>query len=893
MGIDDSRADDIHEEWETLEEKHFGRYRIIEEIGRGGMGKVYRAHDPQLERTVALKLIISGERGNTERFLREARATASLKHPNIVTIYDIGVEAGRPFFAMDYIEGESLQSLMKKDVLRIPQIVDIMIKVGNAVAHTHAHGIVHRDLKPANVMLGKDNEPKVMDFGLAKMSKASKKLSKTGMLIGTLQYMPPEQTQGNLRGIDARSDVYALGAILYEMLTKRPLFSGTAFNIVFQILNKDPVPPREIDDRIPKDLERVCLKALEKNKIHRYQTAGAFVEDLKLYARGKPVKARPLRFWERTWRTVKKHRVRVVASLLLCSILVLGGTGLRGYIRQRDHEQLVLQAKLFLEKRDARAEEYCRRAMRIKNTRELRTLLHRARGYTLFSEGRQLEQREELREAFRKYLEATSYIQDEELGRNLESIVRKLGKEHDGFTRTGNMNQARYYYTATLLPTGKILIAGGHDPSRTVYDSAEIYDPDSGKFAATGSMILPRVCHTQTLLSDGRVLITGGSTPVIRGDNSRQHTTKSAEIYDSATGKFIEIASMKFSRKFHSATLLPDGRVMVAGGWSGNKVEKNFSGVFLNSAEIYDPRTGVFSICCGLKIPRQRHTATLLDDGRVLITGGTHEEGRKTDVLKDAEIYDPEKDSFRPVSPMRDGRFSHISVSLANGKLLVAGGSADKQWTPIASAEIYDPVTEVFQAVSPMNHARWGGGATLLPDGTVLFSGGVRNEHACAAEVYDPKLCTFRPVSSSVSFYYKVGHTSILLRDGNVLIVEGFNGKCALYSGLDVEPERRPAISAVAHKSLFPVGVAFGATVEITGKNFARGATEVVLLAMSGVTARGSTTGSRYCTLSVRESTSTSMKVEFPSGRSDPKGYYLMFAMVYGIQSEGKILRLE
>jgi phosphate/phosphite/phosphonate ABC transporter binding protein len=266
----------------TEDRVFFGRYRILAEIGRGGMGRVYKAYDASLNRVVAIKVLIAGEAAvqvEAQRFVKEARASAQLCHPNIVTLYDIGTEGKQTYLVMEFIEGISLKTLRQRAPLSIRQTVEIMRKVGTAVSYAHSQGIIHCDLKPANIMIDPFNEPKIMDFGLAKMMQETSELTKSGVILGTPLYMPPEQARGR-RDIDYRSDVYALGAILYELLTDSPLFSGGCMEILEKIFADDPIPPSQIKPDIPKDLENICLKALEKEKERRYQSAAKFVDDL-------------------------------------------------------------------------------------------------------------------------------------------------------------------------------------------------------------------------------------------------------------------------------------------------------------------------------------------------------------------------------------------------------------------------------------------------------------------------------------------------------------------------------------------------------------------------------------------------------------------------------------
>jgi len=299
------------------------------------------------------------------------------------------------------------------------------------------------------------------------------------------------------------------------------------------------------------------------------------------------------------------------------------------------------------------------------------------------------------------------------------------------FTPTGDLTPARVGGTATLLSDGRALIAGGWDNSRgsnTTLASTELYDPASGTFTPTGDLIAARVNHTATLLSDGRVLIAGG--------HSGSSILDSTELYDPATGTSTPTGKMETTREGHTATLLPNGRVLVAGGLGGS------SRSVLASAELYDPASGIFTATADLATARTNHTATLLRDGRVLMAGGSDGDG----ALASAELYDPTRGTFTPTGDLAAARYTHTATLLADGRVLVAGGFDGRRSVGggyasglLASAELYDPKTGAFTPTADLAAARHAHTATLLSDGRVLVAGGIGGPAGSAlasAEIY-------------------------------------------------------------------------------------------------------------------------------------------------------------
>jgi tRNA A-37 threonylcarbamoyl transferase component Bud32 len=305
----------------SLSRRTLGDYDILEEISRGAMGVVYKARHRHLGRVVALKVMIAGQDASQDqivRFEKEARAAARLRHPNIVSIYDVGCEDGKRFFTMDFIEGTPLDVLIARGKLTPPQALDIAAEVGHALAYAHQRGVIHRDIKPSNIMIDSSGRPQIMDFGLAKEIDGDTKFTRSGTTIGTPSYMSPEQARGENTRIDHRSDVYSLGAVLHEMLSGQPPFTGeTMMNIVMKVIHDDPVPLRRINPKLHRDIETIVLKALEKEPSRRYASMQEFADDVRRYLAGEMIAARPAGPGRRVARFVRKHRAPIVVALII------------------------------------------------------------------------------------------------------------------------------------------------------------------------------------------------------------------------------------------------------------------------------------------------------------------------------------------------------------------------------------------------------------------------------------------------------------------------------------------------------------------------------------------------------------------------------------------------
>jgi putative methionine-R-sulfoxide reductase with GAF domain len=305
-----------------------GGYEIMKLLGRGGMGVVYKAFQPSLKRVVALKMILQAGADDAvlKRFQTEAEAVARLQHPNIIQIHEIGEHEGRPFLSLEYVDGCTLAQQLVRGLPMPREAAGYLEVLARAMDFAHQRGIIHRDLKPSNVLVSGVGQLKISDFGLAKRTQVdvlSEALTQTGDVLGTPSYMAPEQAAGQIRDIGPATDVYALGAILYEMLTGKPPFTApTALAALHSVLHDDPVAPTALEPRVPRDLETICLTCLAKKPEYRYPSAAALADDLRAFQAGDPIKARPLLPLEKLSRWAKRKPTTAVLLAVAAAAFV-------------------------------------------------------------------------------------------------------------------------------------------------------------------------------------------------------------------------------------------------------------------------------------------------------------------------------------------------------------------------------------------------------------------------------------------------------------------------------------------------------------------------------------------------------------------------------------------
>jgi WD40 repeat protein len=588
-------------------------YELLDEIGRGGMGVVYRARDQRLGRLVALKMILAGGHARPAelvRFLAESVSIAQLQHPNIVPLYEAGQHQGRPYFTLENVAGGSLAGRLRGVPLPPAEAAQLVEPLARGVHHAHTKGIVHRDLKPANVLLAEDGTPKVADFGLARRVGMDQELTATGTVLGTPSYMAPEQAEGKGKEATAAADVYALGAILYECLTGRPPFrAATPLDTLRQVIGVEPVPPRQLNAQVPRDLETIALKCLQKEPAKRYVTAAALADDLRRFQEGRPIVARPV---GRAEKAVKWVRRNPVVAGLLALVLLLTAAGLGGIgwqyaeaMRARDDAQSAQRRA----ESAAEAERQARERVAEEQKKALKKAEEEAAARRDAVEQRRQAEEQRDRAERLVYAGQTALAQsawnenNAPLAWNYLKATRQYlrGWEYDYLHTLFNRNQrtlpGSYQSGVKCLafrPDGQQILSCGYVANRlelrdvktakVIRTFDEFFGPPLA-FTADGKHIL---CCKDSLLrvvdaETGRLLRTLGShgdVPLALSPNGRRFVSAAyntrerrfdgtLKVFDSETGR--EICTFNGHRSAAGCVAFsPDGRLIVSGDINGS-----------------------------------------------------------------------------------------------------------------------------------------------------------------------------------------------------------------------------------------------------------------------------------------------------------------------------------
>ena len=525
--------------------RYFGDYEIIREIARGGMGVVFEARQVSLNRTVALKMILAGQLANdtdVRRFHTEAEAAANLDHPGIVPIFEVGQHEGQHYFSMGFVEGQSLSQRLADGPLPVREAADLIRRVSDAIQYAHERGVIHRDLKPANILLDQNGNPRVTDFGLAKKVQGDSGLTGSGQIMGTPSYMPPEQAGAKRGEVGPAADVYALGGTLYALVTGRPPFqAATAMDTVIQVISDEPVPPRRLNASIPRDLETICLKCLEKEPGKRYASAAALGEDLGRYLAGEPIVARPV---TRSERAVKWARRKPAIAALMGLVALVAAFGLGGVLwqwRAAVKARNVAQARE-QDARDAQAKE--------------RVQTELAKQQTELAEQRLYDVRMNFVQRYWEDYNGNLFRQalDEQLPANQGGIDRR------GF---------EWFYWQRKISSGHITLKG-----HTGWVKSVAFSPDGQRLACASTNGTVTLWDTgtgqETLTLKGRTI--GVFAVAFSPDGKRLATgsmTGSVKLWDTGNGRETPMPLKGHTVLVHSVAFSPDGRHLASAGGDG------------------------------------------------------------------------------------------------------------------------------------------------------------------------------------------------------------------------------------------------------------------------------------------------------------------------------------
>jgi WD40 repeat protein/tRNA A-37 threonylcarbamoyl transferase component Bud32 len=647
-----------------------GRFVLLQEVGSGRFGSVWKAHDPQLQRHVAVK--IPRERymdpHETELFLRDARAAAQLKHPRIASVHEVGRQNDTVYIVTDLIEGANLHEWLTGKRIAPREAAELIIKIADAVHHAHEAGVVHRDLKPSNIMMDRKGEPYVIDFGLARREVGEMTVTIDGQVLGTPAYMPPEQACGDSHKADRRSDTYSLGVVLFRLLTGELPFRGQVRMLILQILDQQAPSPRQLDATIPRDLATITLKCLEKDPAKRYQTAADLAADLKRFLAGEPIKAREVGRTERVWRWAKRHpELASLSSLLFLTLLTAAIVAPIVAVRQTKlrHEAEFLRDESERDKKDLQ-------------NQVAHNLLQRASEE--YNSGRILEGIALLAGAHDAAATNSS----------LRSSIRAM---LSGWAGEGGQPLVfdDVVLTTSFSPDGNSAVIGGHNGSRT----AQLWDlrtttPFGNSLQHDNSV------RAAAFSPDGSLVLTGSQDGTAR-------------LWNAKTGVPVGTMPNTDNQSLWSVAFSPDGDVFITGS------KDRRPGGADNRARLWNTRT-LQPIGAPLTFGSGIYATAILPDGRV-VTGCVD---GAIEIVATA-LSAPEA---KPIELKLDGNVYAIAISPDHTKMLVGTGSSERPNENCArffDIETLKPLDTLFP------HDDFVYAIALSPDGRTALTGSFDN----------------------------------------------------------------------------------------------------------------------------------------------------------------------
>jgi hypothetical protein len=571
-----------------------GKFEVLEQLGRGTFGTVYKARDPELQRLVAVKVPRAGSFATPEeeeRFLREARAAAQLSHPGIVPVLEIAHDRGVPYIVSEYVEGLTLADVLTGRRPGFREAAELVAAVADALDYAHRRQIVHRDVKPSNLLIDHAGRPHVTDFGLARRGEGEVTVTLDGQVLGTPAYMAPEQAAGDQQRVDARSDVYSLGVVLYELLTGELPFRGNQRMLLHQVLHNEPRPPHSLNDRVPRDLETICLKAMAKVSARRYASAAEMADDLRRFLNGEAIRARPVGRAEKLARWARRNPAVATLLTVVSLLLVLVTAGAVGFaVYQRQANRDLSNAKDTAERNQREAEL---RAASLAVDIDLKHCEDREIEYGVLRLARTLGTLPPHATELRQCVEMNLLAWAQEL--------RPLGPsfQHDGAETTWE-----------LSPDGLTVMTGGAD------GTARLWDAFTGEVRATLRGHRGKIASV-AFSQDGRAAMTVGEDRTVR-------------LWEAGNGQARSVTA-EHPKTVGNALLSPDGRRLLtichenAENARGKRTDKDL----VNKATVTLWETGT-----GRRISDlaghggQVNDAAFSPDGQAVLTGGADKTAR-------------------------------------------------------------------------------------------------------------------------------------------------------------------------------------------------------------------------------------------------------------------------
>ncbi len=637
--------------------RRLGRFELLEVIGYGAFGTVYKARDPELDRLVAVKVPHPGESAAAAgRFLREARSAAQLRHPAIVPIHEAGEDQDTPFLVSELVAGATLADCLHSRRFGPAEAARLIATLADALDYAHTKGVIHRDVKPTNVMIDAAGEPHLLDFGLALRDAGEVTMTTEGQVLGTPGYMSPEQARGEGHAVDGRTDVYSLGAILYLMLTGEPPFRGNVRMVLRQVLEEDPRPPRRLNDRVPRDLETVCLKCLDKEPGRRYGSAAALADDLHRFLAGRPVLARPVPLVAKAGRWCRRNPALAGAlTAVFLALAAVAAVSLEFAHSQAENARNLKVVNEELQQTDARRRQALRQA----------TYLARDRGLALCEQG----------EADLGLLWLARALEigpedDPELAEGLQEVRAQFGAWQGRVCPPlTDLAPAARVDVLTFSPDGRLLLTGSRDGPVTLWRTATgemignslsfqgagaivVFSRNGRRFAATGWNGPVHVGDAATGQAIGAPIPhRGGDLLAISPDGkliANLERPESVRLWDVDPGRLLgdpirpggEVRAVAFS---------PDGKLLVTGGRDGK-------------ARFWDTATGQ-SVGKSMAHQGAIYGAVFSPDGKTLLTWGED---------RTARLWDPATSQARGTplghqQPVRAAAFSPDGLLIATG----------------------------------------------------------------------------------------------------------------------------------------------------------------------------------------------------------------------------------